>query len=414
MASLSAIRQVLARDNARIFYTGSLTSWTGMWMQRVATDWLTWQLTHSALWVGVMAFCNLGPSVIVSPIAGAVADRVDRVRMTMITQLISAAHAATLVALILTGLIRVEIMAALEICLGMAQAFSQPARQCLVPGLVPRAELPSAVALNSLCFNMARFIGPALSGPLIALFGVVPSIAINSAAYLFASTTMPMLRLDPSVRRGKPASGSVWHDAAEGVRYAARHPGIGPIMLFAASMGMLLRAVPEMMPPFVAQLFSRGAEGLAILASTMGLAALIGGLLVAMRGRLSGLTRMAVGSGLALTLSTAGFVATHSFWFAVGCAAIMGAATTAHGIAMQTLLQSATSPNMLGRVLSLWGMIVRAAPALGALVYGAAASFAGLQIPVMTGCLLALGSFLWACLRLRRMALALEGGRGGD
>ena len=408
MASFSAIGRVFSYRNARIFYSGSAVAWTGLWMQRVATDWLAWQLTHSPLWVGTIAFCSLGPSIIVSPFAGAVADRLDRVRLTSITQLLAALHAAILVALILTGLIRVEIIAGLELLLGISQTISQPARQCLVPGLVPRKDLPSAVALNSLTFNLARCVGPAVSGILIAGFGVVPSIACNCLAYLYASLTLPMLDLAPEYRRGNKSNHSVWHDAMDGLRYVGRNGGMGPIFLFAASLGMLLRSVPEMLPPFVAQLFSRGADGLAILASTMGFAALAGGLLVAMRARLEGLSRIALGAGLLLALATAGFVSTHSFTVGVLCMALMGAATTIHGISIQTLLQNASAPGMIGRVLSLWGMVVRAGPAVGALAYGAASEFVGLQIPVAIGCALAGVAFLWAWTRLPTIEAALE------
>ena len=407
MASFSAIGRVFSYRNARIFYSGSAVAWTGLWMQRVATDWLAWQLTHSPLWVGTIAFCSLGPSIIVSPFAGAVADRLDRVRLTSITQLLAALHAAILVALILTGLIRVEIIAGLELLLGISQTISQPARQCLVPGLVPRKDLPSAVALNSLTFNLARCVGPAVSGILIAGFGVVPSIACNCLAYLYASLTLPMLDLAPEYRRGNKSNHSVWHDAMDGLRYVGRNGGMGPIFLFAASLGML-RSVPEMLPPFVAQLFSRGADGLAILASTMGFAALAGGLLVAMRARLEGLSRIALGAGLLLALATAGFVSTHSFTVGVLCMALMGAATTIHGISIQTLLQNASAPGMIGRVLSLWGMVVRAGPAVGALAYGAASEFVGLQIPVAIGCALAGVAFLWAWTRLPTIEAALE------
>src|ERR1700760_5134122 len=111
MASLSAVVGVFAQRNARIFYAGSVTCWTGSWMQRVATDWLAWELTHSAFWVSVIAFCNLAPSVVISPIAGAVADRMDRVRLTMASQFVTVAQATILIVLITTGLIRVEFMA---------------------------------------------------------------------------------------------------------------------------------------------------------------------------------------------------------------------------------------------------------------------------------------------------------------
>lgn len=408
MASLSGLGNVLAQRNARIFYSGSLVCWTGSWMQRVATDWLTWELTHSALWVSVIAFCNLAPAVVISPIAGAIADRMDRVRLTMISQLVISTQAAILVTLLLTGLIRVELMAALALCTGIAETFAQPARQCLIPGLVPRSLLPGAVALNSLTYNVARFVGPALSGPMIAGWSVAPPIVCNCLAYLFASFSMHLLRLDPATRQGSRSSASVWHDAAEGIRYVANHRGIGPIMLFAACVGMLLRSVTEMLAPFVADLFGRGAEGLAILASTMGGAALVGGLLIAARGRLIGLTRIAVLAGLTLALATACFVATHRFGIGVACIAAMGAATTIHGIAIQTLLQNAASPGMIGRVLSLWGMIVRAGPAMGALTYGIASEFVGLQIPVLVGCLLCAAAWARTQARLSHMAPTLE------
>lgn len=409
MASLSVVTGVLKQRNARIFYGGSVTCWTGSWIQRVATDWLAWELTHSALWVSIIAFCNLAPSVIVSPLAGAVADRIDRVRLTMASQFIIAGQAATLVLLIVTGLIRVELIAVLAMIGGTAETFAQPARQCLIPGLVPRGYLPGAVALNSLTYNVARFIGPALSGAMIAAWGVVPPIACNCVAFLYASLTMHMLRLDPAIRLGHATTTGVMHDAIEGIRYAARHRGIGPILLYAAMVGMLLRAVPEMLPPYVADLFGRGAEGLATLASTMGLAALIGGSFVAIRGRLNGLTRIAIGAGLVMTLATACFVATHRFPIGVACIAAMGAATTMHGISIQTLLQNSASPAMVGRVLSLWGMITRAAPAMGALVYGAASEFIGLQAPVLIGCALCTLAWLWAKSGLPRVAPVLEG-----
>jgi MFS family permease len=413
MASLSAIGGVLAQRNARIFYSGSIVCWTGSWIQRIATDWLAWELTHSALWVAVIAFCNLAPSVVVSPIAGAVADRIDRVRLTMASQFVTVAQAVILVTLILTGLIRVEYMAFLTLCNGAAETFAQPARQCLIPGLVPRSHLPGAVALNSLTYNAARFVGPAISGPMIAVWGVVPSIVVNALAFLYASLTMHLLRLDPSVRRGTPTGFSVMHDALDGIRYVAKHRGIGPLMLYAAVVGMTLRSVPEMLPPYVADQFGRGAEGLATLASTMGCAALAGGLFVAMRGRMTGLTRIAVGCGLILTLATAGFVATHVFAIGVICIAAIGAATTMHGISCQTLLQNSTAPNMIGRVLSTWGMITRAAPAMGALTYGIASEFLGLQIPVLIGAALCGAVWLRTWKRLAHMTPILEGGGSG-
>ncbi len=408
MASLSAVSRVLAHRNMRIFYSGSLVAWTGLWVQKVAVDWLAWQLTHSPLWVGVLAFCNLAPSVIVSPFAGAVADRMDRVKLTMITQYITVAHALTLATLTATGLIRVEIIAVLEVLIGSAQAFAQPARQSLVPGMVTRAELPGAVALNSLTYNLARSIGPGIGGLIVAGFGVVPPMLVNAAGYLFASTTLRRLEIDPAHRRGHAPSGSVLREVVDGIAYVARHPGMGPLFLFATALGVLVRPVQEMLPPFIDLVFHQDARGLATVSSTIGLAAMVGGILIAVRGRLTGLAGIAVYGGLAISIGTAGFVAMDHFPFAVGCAALMGAATTIHGISAQTLLQSGTSGPMLGRVLSLWGMITRAAPALGAVIYGGLSEALGLRAPVLVGAALAVLCCVWAARQLPRMARALE------
>ena len=407
MGRLAVIGRVLGQRNAQVFYGASLVSWSVLWMQKVAVDWLAWELTHSALWVGALAFCNLAPAILISPFAGAVSDRMDRVRLTTAAQLLTAAHAATLAALTLTGLVRIEYIAVLEVFLGTVQAFAQPARQSLVPGIVGRADLPGAVALNSLCYNLARSIGPGIGGAIVFWFGVAPAMLANCAAYVFASATMRALRLDPAHRRGHAPTGSVWREARDGFVYVARHPGMGPLFLFAASIGVLTRGVQEMLPPYVG-LFGRGPEGLATLSSAIGLAALVGGTLVALRGRLSGLSGLVIGSGLGMAVATAGFVATGSFGFAVVCAGAMGMASTIHGIAAQTLLQSATSGHMIGRVISLWGMITRVGPAAGALTYGALAGVAGLRWPVLAGCLLAIGVCGFALTRRGRMARALE------
>lgn len=408
MASLATLGTVLSRRNTRLYYGGSLLSWTGLWVQKVGVDWLVWQLTHSMLWVGAMAFCNLAPSVLISPFAGAWADRLDRVRLTMATQFFSAMHAATLATLTLTGLVRVEYIACLEVLLGSAQAIAQPARQTLVPGMVPRAELPGAIALNSFCYNLARSVGPAIGGIIIPLAGVVPGMLVNCAAYLFASLSLPLLRLDPAARRGHPPSGGVLREVTEGIAYVARHPGMGPLFLFAGLMGVLVRPIPEMLAPYVDRLFGQGAQGLATLGSAMGLAAMAAGVFVALRGRLDGLSRLAIGGGGAMVVATAGFVATHDFGFAVFCAASLSGATTMHGIAVQTLLQTSTSGHMLGRVLSLWGMIGRAAPALGAMAYGVLADYGGLQWPVLAGTAVAALACAWVLRRLGQIARALE------
>ena len=249
MASLSTITRVLSYRNTQIFYGGSFACWTGWWVQRIAVDWLAWELTHSTAWVGIIAFCSLAPSVLISPFAGAIVDRVDRVHLTVVTQWITVAHALILAGLTYRGLIQIEIIAALEVVLGVSSTFAQPARQSLVPGMVPRSELPGAVALNSLTFNLSRSVGPGIGGIIVYNWGVEPAMLFNAATYLFASLTMLQLKLAPEHRRGHAPTASVLAEAIEGVNYVVRHPGMGPLVLFAFMVGAFASPVSETLAP---------------------------------------------------------------------------------------------------------------------------------------------------------------------
>lgn len=409
MASRGALLRALSHRNARVFFGASLTAWTGLWMHRIAVSWLAWELTGSALWVGMVAFCDLAPAVIVSPFAGAVADRVDRLRLAMWTQAAIALQAVLVAALTGAGLMTIGILLVLEVVGGIAASFAQPARQTLMPGLVPRADLPAAVACNSLCFNLARFVGPAVAGPLIAVWGVVPAILGNAVGYGLACLSLVMLTVAAEDRRGHAASGSLWREVTEGLSYAARHPGLGPMLLYAALSAMLLRGVQEILPPFVERQFGRGAESLAVLTACFGIGALAASLWVANRGRIEGTVRLAIWAGLVQAVATAGFVATGYFPLGLLSAALIGASASVQGISVQTLAQSATDPALRGRILSLWGLITRACPAMGALALGAAGEVFGLRWPTLVAVLLFLGVFAWGLARRRRVQDVLEG-----
>jgi len=377
-------------------------------MHRIAVMWLAWELTGSAFWVGMVAFCDLAPAVVFSPIAGAMADRMNRVKLTMIAQAVIGFQAGCIALLVATGNIDIYILLVFEVMGGIAASFAQPARQALMPGLVPRADLPAAVAANSLTFNVARFLGPAIAGPMIAVGGVVPVLVCNMLAYAIASASMITLRVDPQHIRGHAPEASLLAETVEGVRYAARHPGIGPILIFAGLTAILLRGVQEVLPPYVDRLFGQGAGGLALLTASIGVGALVGGLWVASRGKLEGTTRIAV-IGVTLQAGVVGaFVATGYFPFAVLCGVLYGACATMHGISVQTLCQSAALTRMRGRTLALWGLITRACPALGALILGITGELFGMRGPTIVAAILAFCVCIWAVTRMRAWAKELE------
>lgn len=377
-------------------------------MHRVAVMWLAWELTRSAFWVGAVAFCDLAPAVLFSPLAGAVADRVDRVRLAMWGQAAIAAQALGVALLTASGAITIGALLAFEVAGGIAACFVQPARQALMPGLVPRAGLPAAVACNSLCFNVARFLGPALAGPLIAGWGVVPPMLANVAAYALATFTLPLMRPAAEHRRGHLPEASLLAEMVEGLRYVAAHPGIGPLFLFSGATAVLLRGVQEILPPYVERLFGQDATGLALLTGAIGAGALLAGLWSANRGRVAGTTRLAALAILGQAGATAGFAATGSFPLAVACAALFGAMASLHGISVQTLAQTAALGRMRGRTLSLWGLITRACPAAGALLLGTLGEALGMRPPTLALAALAAGVALLAWFRLGAWERHLE------
>lgn len=411
-SGLASLARTLRSRNGRIFYAGSLVAWTGLWAQRVAVGWLAWELADSPFWLSVVVFADLFPSILVAPIAGAVADRTDRVRLTMASQTVSAVQAFTLAALVLGGMISLPLLILLELVVGVANAFTQPARQTLIPAIVPREDLPGAVALNALTFNVARFAGPAIAGGLIVWAGVVPPILLNGVAYLLAAASLPLLRIAPDERIGHAPTRSLRSETVEGFRYAAAHPGIGPILLFAALMGVFARPFLELLPAFADAVFGRGAAGLAVLASATGAGALVSGLVLAARGSVRGLTGIGIGAGLAMALGGIVFVATDVFAVGVVGAAAAAAAQIVHGVSIQTLVQGTAEGAMRGRVLALWGLIIRACPAIGALGLGALAELIGLRGAVIAASLACLPVWWWGMRQHRRIAAAMERGLG--
>jgi predicted MFS family arabinose efflux permease len=266
--------------------------------------------------------------------------------------------------------------------------FNQPARLALIPDLVPRPHLATAVAVNSIVFNTARFIGPALAGIAIVALDISAVFALNALSFLAFLFALSRLRLQP---RGAPSSRrSMLGAIADGLRYTLGHPGIGPILLLQAVLAVCARPFVELLPGFAAAVFGRGAPGLALLSSTIGIGAIAGGLWLAQRSDQRGLPRVVLATSVLTAVTVLAFALCRWFWPAVACVAGAGFAMVVAGAGTQTVLQSAVDETMRGRVLSLFGLIFRGGPALGALVMGVVSEALGLQVPLLAGALVGL------------------------
>jgi predicted MFS family arabinose efflux permease len=400
------IALLLRNADFSIYSAGSAVSLIGMWMQRIAIGWLTWQLTESGLWLGIVAFADFFPVLLIGPIAGAAADRWDRLRVVKISQSISLAQATVLFALTASGHMNIGLLVALTAFQGFVVAFNQPARLALVPSLVAQPDLGSAVAINSVVFNLARFIGPMFAGVMIVWSGVAATFAANALSYV------PFLIALASIRPLLPVAGSTKRrsfvtDLREGIRYTATHPGIAALLVLLIALGIGGRPLNELLPGFAADVYHSGAGGLSILASAIGGGAILGGVWLAHRAHSSGLVLVAIGCALVGALAAILAIATESMWVAVPAVVIFGFCTSSAGITIQTLIQLAAADNMRGRVMGLYGLIFRGAPAIGALVAGVASAHFGLRWPVFFGALLVISVCLWTYSRRERIALAL-------
>jgi len=400
------IARAFASRNYRLFAAGNAISLIGTWLQRVAVGWLAWQLTHSGTWLGLVAFADLFPTVVLSPWAGALADRRDRVRVIWVSQIISMAQASLLAILTAFGIITIWSLFGLAILLGIANAVSQPARLALIPSLVERVNLPSAVAINSIIFNGARFIGPAAAGVIIAEGSVALAFAVNALTYI--GFLVALARLDSVKDVVRRADRSFLRAMVEGYLYAARHEGIGAMLLLMAVTSLGTRGFIELLPGFADKVFGRGPQALAWLMATVGLGAVLGGLWMVRRPAITGLTSIVFANTLLMTAALVGFTVTARFWIALPCLAVAGFGLVVSGIGAQTLVQSAVDAAMRGRVMALYGMIFRGGPALGALVMGLFSEQFGLRLPVAAGALLCTVYWLWARLRQPVVAERLE------
>ena len=409
LTGVAAIQRALKNRNYRIFTIGNVVSNLGTWVQRLAVGWLAWQLTRSGTWLGIIAFSDLFPTIVLAPLTGAVADRVNRLTMMTIPQTLMLIQAASLAILTLMGVITIEILMALVIFGGVVMSFNQPVRLAIIPSLVPREDMASAIGINSLIFNAARFVGPMISAVLINLQGTGTAFAFNAATYIAFITALLMIRLAESNCSGvgRPIQ-NIPVEIMVGYRYAIRHSGIGPMLVILTIVSICARPIIELLPGFAGAVFDRDETGLAMLTSSFGLGAMLGGVWLAQRGAVQGLTPVAVAAVAVLSCSLIAFTATDEFWLALPALVFAGFAMIVIGVGEQTLIQNAVDPAIRGRVMGLYGMIGRGAPALGALIMGALSSYVGFRWPVAGGAVLCLFVWIWAHRRRRTIAHELE------
>jgi MFS family permease len=401
------IGRALSNPFYRRYFIGHAIATNGRWLHRMAVGWLTWELTESTSWLGIVGFADAFPMVCVSLLAGALGDRMGYLRVVRFSQFCSGCVAALFAVLTLADVITIEMVVALTFVFGSLEAVSTPVRISLVHSLVRREDLPPAIALGSAMFNGARLMGPAIAGALILWLDIGTVIAIGSLTFFQFLIILLFIRVDESSSNRK-LSFDVFSDISIGVKYVLGDPGIRFLLTLLGVSGLLIRPFMELLPGFADQVFGRGPDGLAILMSSIGCGGLISGLWLAHRGRTQGLTGLVTLSLLISGISLALFAITGFIWLAACFALSVGFSMLLGGIASQTLLQNAAEPGMRARVISLFVVLSWGVPAFGALAEGWLASVIGLQPVVAAGAVLTIVIWIWARPAGRRFAAELE------
>jgi MFS family permease len=372
------------------YFVGNAASASGTWFQNLAASILIFRLTHSAFMLGVLNFCQFIPVVLLAPWAGAAADRFDRRKLLICTQLGAAFVSASLSLLAWQGEAKVWVVIAISGALGILGAFSSPAQTSMVGSLVEREELPQAVALNSMTFNLARAVGPASAAGVIALWGIAPAFAVNACSFLLLAGTLTIIR----PREQKRARRTSMRDSFRLIR---ENPTLGWYLLITATVSFSSDPVNTESPAF-AHAFHYSEAWSGAVVGAFGAGAVSAAFLVA--GRVSGSrARMAatlcvLGAGMAL------FAVSPWLPLALCFAAVAGFGYLSSNTSSTSRLQLAVAEHERGRIMALWSVAFFGIRPIASLIDGGlAASFGvrvaaiAMSVPALVGAALAATSF---------------------
>ncbi len=382
-----AARLILHR-NFGPYFVGNAASASGTWFQNLAASLYVFEHTHSPFLLGVLQFGNFVPVLLLAPWGGSAADRFDRKRLLLITQVVATAVSGALAALTWEGHVSVPLVMACAVCLGVCSAFSAPASQALIGDLVPREDLQSAVALNSLTYNLARAVGPALAGLSVDTLGYAPSFAINAASYLLL-----VLGLAVVTPRARQLASRGQARLRESLRIAREQPRLLAFLLIVTAVGFASDPVNTESPAF-AHAFGFGHNHLrlwsGVIVGAFGAGAITAALLLA--GRVAGSRNRMMITLCVLVAGVVGFSLSPSIWVGFAFLAVGGFGYLASNTSATSQLMLGVEDHQRGRIMALWSVAFLGLRPVASLTDGAIAGAFGvraagvvLTVPALAG-----------------------------
>jgi MFS family permease len=377
----------LRHRNFRLFFIGQFVSLCGTWIQTVAQGWLVLHLTNSAFAVGLVTALGTLPILCFTLYGGVVADRVNKHRLVLILQVGMLIEALLLGTLVHLDLVTVNWVMGLAVFFGLLSAFEVPTRQALIAEIVEREDLMNAIALGSSAFNVARVVGPAIAGLLIATVGLAACFFANAASYLAVIASLAIMRVE---HRPQPAHASAFEAMREGVAYVFGNRWPRAVVTIIATFAVFGFSFMTMMPVFARDALHVDAGGYGAMVSSVGVGAAAAALFMAGMGGRTRRARLVLGSSVLFGLVLTAAALAPTFWWAIVLFTLSGCLMALNGIAANTMLQTQAPDHLRGRIMGFYSFVVLGMAPLGSLEAGWVAEHYGVRTAVASGALVCL------------------------
>ena len=370
--------------NYRLFFTGQSISLIGTWMQRISMPWLVYDMTGSALLLGVVGFAGQIPTLILSPVAGVLTDRWSRYKVLLITQIVSLVQASVLACLCLAGVIQIWEIVALSAILGCTNAFDVPARHSFVIDMVENKEdLGNAIALNSLMFNGARLIGPSIAGVMLASTSEGVCFLLNAVSYIFVIISLMRMRLHFTQTHKKEER--ILKELGEGFRYTFGFAPIKHLLILLSISSLMGMSYSVLMPVFAKEVLHGGSHTYGFLMGAAGFGALMGALFLASRKSVLKLGRIVPASAILFGSALLGLSFSRLFPLSLVLMIFIGLGMMMQTAASNTILQTITDDDKRGRVMGFYSMSIMGTAPFGSLIAGGLAKLIGAPWTIFGG-----------------------------
>ena len=408
MREVSHSWRALRHRNFKLFFFGQSISVIGTWMTRLATAWLVYRLTHSALLLGVVSFSGQIVSFLLGPLAGVWVERMERRRLLVITQAAGTAQSLALAALTLTHVITLGEIIGLMAFQGLINAFDMPGRQSFLIQMVEdRGDLANAIAINSSMANGARLIGPAIGGLIIAGFGEGWCFLIDGISYFAVIASLLLMRLPKLQGRSRPEGGLI-EELREGWDYVRGFRPIRTILLLFALTCLMGWPYSVLLPVFAGNVLHGGAHTLGWLTAASGVGALSSALALAMRKSVLGLTRTLQAAAVLLGVGLILFGLSHILWLSLALMVMVGFGLIQAAAVSNTIIQSLVPDDKRARVMGYYTMAFFGAAPFGSLLAGALAEHIGAPHTVMLTGVFCIAGAAWFNLELPKIRPAMR------